>query len=262
LGKPSFAGYPRDGRASVFRYHYRDALRPSRHRTPCAGRPEDGDATLKKAAAVLEGRSERKIHVRCLTDLVVERFAMGRFEEAQSPIAEAVARGRSAEKDEWVTRAQVCGAEVEAALGNLERAIAQSQEAIARRRAMRRLGLLGHALCDLAGYLLAVDILSDATAAVRKGLPLAGAGIVIGGIATAIGLQHLDGLSDLGSYGAPYAISMAGWYAMAISAWAVGLTSRRSGRISTGAVAFYRCVQCGGSPGPDVGAIYGVVRGL
>jgi hypothetical protein len=74
-----------------------------------AGRLEDGDAALSEAAALLAGRSEQKSYVRCLTNLAVARIAMGRFEEARSLIAEAMARGRAAEADYWVLRTRSTG---------------------------------------------------------------------------------------------------------------------------------------------------------
>ena len=117
-------------------------------------------------------------------------MASGRLDDARLLISEALARGRAAGADYWVLRTLVYAAEVDAALGELDAAIVRGRETVEACRSLRRTGLLGHALCNLAGYLLERNAVDEARAALREALPLARGG-EIGSIVVAMALLHL-----------------------------------------------------------------------
>ena len=73
-------------------------------------------------------------------------------------------------------------------------AIAQAREVVGLARADRRTGLLGHALCNLAGYLIAHGDLVEAGAALHEGLPLAQES-ELDAVLLAGGVQHLAAIA-------------------------------------------------------------------
>ena len=103
-------------------------------------------------------------------------------------------RSAHSKADFWVWRARIYRAEVEFAEGQLEEAIAQAREVVSLSRTARRTGLLGHALCNLAGYLIARGDLDEAGAALREGLPLAQES-ELDAVLLAGGLQHLAAIA-------------------------------------------------------------------
>jgi predicted ATPase/DNA-binding winged helix-turn-helix (wHTH) protein len=155
-----------------------------------AGRVEEGEAALTEACALLAGSSALKSYARSLTDSAVARLIAGRTSEARSLIDRALRVGHVAGADYWGLRTLVYAAEIDFVLGDVERAIAGGRSVVARCRAQRRSGLLGHVLCNLAGYLIAGNAIDEAMAAVRESLPLAPEG-ELGSVIVALGIQHL-----------------------------------------------------------------------
>ncbi len=162
--------------------------------TRAAGSVPEGTAALEEACALLAASGGRKSYARCLTNLAIARMVAGRCEEARQLLDEALALGRAAQADFWVLRSLVYKAELEFADGHVDRAIAEARAVVALCRSMRRTGLCGHALCNLAGYLIDEGAIDEARTALREGLPLArqselGAALVAGG------LQHLAAIA-------------------------------------------------------------------
>jgi predicted ATPase/DNA-binding winged helix-turn-helix (wHTH) protein len=155
-----------------------------------AGRVEEGEVALTEACALLAGSSALKSYARSLTDSAVVRLIAGRTGDARSLIDRALRVGHIAGADYWGLRTLVYAAEIDFVLGDVERAIAGGRNVVARCRSLRRSGLLGHVLCNLAGYLIAGDALAEAIAAVKESLPLAHEG-ELGSVIVALGIQHL-----------------------------------------------------------------------
>ena len=124
----------------------------------------------------------------------IARTVGGEFEAARALLDESLAVGAHSKADFWVWRARIYKAEVEFAEGRLEEAIGQAREVVALSRAARRTGLLGHSLCNLAGYLIARGELEEAGAALREGLPLAQES-ELDAVLLAGGLQHLAAIA-------------------------------------------------------------------
>jgi tetratricopeptide (TPR) repeat protein len=160
-----------------------------------AGYLAEGVAALEEACAVLASQGRQKSYARCLTDLAIARLVAGRLGEARALIDQALDLGRAAGADFWVLRTLIYKAEVEFAEGHVGRAIAGAREVIALCRSMRRGGLRGHALCNLAGYLIAERALDEARAALREALPLAHES-ELGTALLAGGLHHLAAIAE------------------------------------------------------------------
>src|SRR6185437_13768028 len=133
----------------------------------------EGLAALEEARGHLSAAAHPKSLTLCLTNLAIARTVAGEFEVARALLDESLAVGAHSKADFWVWRARIYKAEVEFAEGQLDEAIRQAREVVSLSRAARRTGLLGHALCNLAGYLIARGDLEEAGAALREGLPLA-----------------------------------------------------------------------------------------
>ena len=133
----------------------------------------EGLAALEEGRALLSSSAQPKSYALCLTNLAIARTVAGEYEEACARLNEALAVGRRSHADFWAWRALIYRAEVQFAAGRVDEAIAGAREVVALARATRRTGLLGHALCNLAGYLIAHDEFEAADAALREGLPLA-----------------------------------------------------------------------------------------
>ena len=160
-----------------------------------AGSIEEGQAALEEARALLVvAKGQVKSYVRCLSNLGIARMVAARFNEARALLDEALSLGRAAQADFWVLRASLYRAEVEFADGNIDRAIAQMRELIPLCRAMRRTGLLGSALCNLGGYLVAAGAIDEGRSALREGLPLALEG-EIGSATLAGGVQNFAAIA-------------------------------------------------------------------
>jgi predicted ATPase/DNA-binding winged helix-turn-helix (wHTH) protein len=159
-----------------------------------AGRVADGTAALEEARDLLVASDGRKSLARCLTNLAIARMVAGRCDEARLLLDEALSLGRAAQADFWVLRTLVYKAEVEFADGHVDRAIAEARGVVALCRSMRRSGLRGHALCNLAGYLIAQGEIDEARSALREGLPLARQS-ELGTAMVAGGLQHLAAIA-------------------------------------------------------------------
>jgi predicted ATPase/DNA-binding winged helix-turn-helix (wHTH) protein len=158
------------------------------------GRLTEGLAALVEARGQLTAAAHPKSLALCLTNLAIARTVAGDFEAARGLLDESLAVGAHSKADFWVWRARIYKAEVEFAEGQLEEAIAQAREVVSLTRAARRTGLLGHALCNLAGYLIARGDLEEAGAALREGLPLAQES-ELDAVLLAGGLQHLAAIA-------------------------------------------------------------------
>jgi predicted ATPase/DNA-binding winged helix-turn-helix (wHTH) protein len=159
-----------------------------------AGQLAEGLAALEEARRQLSAASHPKSLALCLTNLAIARTVAGEFEVARTLLDESLAIGAHSRADFWVWRALIYMAEVEFAEGHLEKAITQAREVITLARAARRTGMLGHALCNLAGYLIAHEDLEEAGAALREGLPLAQES-ELDAVLLAGGLQHLAAIA-------------------------------------------------------------------
>jgi len=159
-----------------------------------AGQLAEGVAALEEARRQLSATAHPKSLALCLTNLAIARTVAGEFEAARALLDEALAVGSHSRADFWVWRALIYKAEVEFAEGHLQEAIAQAREVIALARAERRTGILGHALCNLSGYLIAHGDLEQASAALREGLPLAQES-ELDAVLLAGGLQHLAAIA-------------------------------------------------------------------
>ncbi|HVC31303.1 MAG TPA: winged helix-turn-helix domain-containing protein [Steroidobacteraceae bacterium] len=159
-----------------------------------SGQLPQGVAALEEARRLLSAAAHPKSLALCLTNLAIARTVAGEFEIARSLLDESLAVGAHSRADFWVWRALIYKAEVEFAEGQLEKAIAQAREVAALARAARRTGMLGHALCNLAGYLIAQGCLEEAGAALREGLPLAQES-ELDAVLLAGGMQHLAAIA-------------------------------------------------------------------
>ncbi|MGH8301465.1 MAG: ATP-binding protein [Steroidobacteraceae bacterium] len=158
------------------------------------GRLEEGIAALEEARGHLCAFAHPKSLALCLTNLAIARTVAGEFEVARTLLDESLAVGQHSKADFWVWRALIYKAEVAFAEGRLEEAIAQAREVVALARDARRTGLLGHALCNLAGYLIAHGDPGKAETALREGLPLAQES-ELDTVLLAGGLQHLAAIA-------------------------------------------------------------------
>ncbi len=150
----------------------------------------EGLAALEEGRALLSPSAQPKSYALCLTNLAIARTVAGEYEAARGCLDEALTVGAASHADFCAWRALIYKAEVQFAEGRIEAAIAGAREVIALARASRRTGLLGHALCNLAGYLIAHDELEPAGAALREGLPLAEES-ELDTVLIAGGMQHL-----------------------------------------------------------------------
>ena len=158
------------------------------------GQLTEGLAALEEARGHLSAAAHPKSLALCLTNLAIARTVAGEFGVARALLDEALAVGAHSGADFWVWRALIYQAEVAFAEGQVDEAIAQAREVVALCRAARRTGLLGHALCNLAGYLVARGELEEAGAALREGLPLAQES-ELDAVLLAGGLQHLAAIA-------------------------------------------------------------------
>jgi predicted ATPase/DNA-binding winged helix-turn-helix (wHTH) protein len=159
-----------------------------------AGQLAQGLAALEEARRQLDAAVHPKSLALCLTNLAIARTVAGDFDVARTVLDESLAIGAHSRADFWVWRALIYKAEVEFAEGHVQEAIAQAREVITHARAARRTGMLGHALCNLAGYLIAHGDLEEAGAALREGLPLAQES-ELDAVLLAGGLQHLAAIA-------------------------------------------------------------------
>ncbi|MGH8296099.1 MAG: ATP-binding protein, partial [Steroidobacteraceae bacterium] len=159
-----------------------------------AGQLTEGLAALEEARGLLSDLAHPKSLAVCLTNLAIARTVAGQFPAARALLDEALAGGARSGADFWVCRALIYKAEVEFAEGHVQQAIAQAREVVALTRAARRTGMLGHALCNLAGYLIAHGDLEEAGTALREGLPLAQES-ELDAVLLAGGLQHLAAIA-------------------------------------------------------------------
>ncbi|MDE2050400.1 MAG: winged helix-turn-helix domain-containing protein [Gammaproteobacteria bacterium] len=158
------------------------------------GHLSEGLAALEEARGHLSASAHPKSLALCLTNLAIARTVAGEFEVARALLDESLAVGEHSRADFWVWRALIYKAEVAFAEGRLEEAIAEAREVVALARAARRTGILGHALCNLAGYLIAHGDLGEAGRALREGLPLAQES-ELDAVLLAGGLQHLAAIA-------------------------------------------------------------------
>jgi len=154
------------------------------------GAPEEGLEALQESRRMLSAGAQPKSFALCLTNLGIAHTVAGQYEAARARLDEALAAGERSHADFWAWRALIYKAEVQFAEGRVDAAIAGAREVIALARAARRTGLLGHALCNLAGYLIAHDEIDAASAALREGLPLAEHS-ELDTVLIAGGMQHL-----------------------------------------------------------------------
>ena len=154
------------------------------------GAPGEGLEALQESRRMLSAGAQPKSLALCLTNLGIAHTVAGQYEAARARLDEALAAGERSHADFWAWRALIYKAEVQFAEGRVDAAIAGAREVIALARAARRTGLLGHALCNLAGYLIAHDEIDAASAALREGLPLAEHS-ELDTVLIAGGMQHL-----------------------------------------------------------------------
>jgi predicted ATPase len=154
------------------------------------GAPEEGLEALQESRRILSAGAQPKSFALCLTNLGIAHTVAGQYEAARARLDEALAAGERSHADFWTWRALIYKAEVQFAEGRVDAAIGGAREVIALARAARRTGLLGHALCNLAGYLIAHDEIDAASAALREGLPLAEHS-ELDTVLIAGGMQHL-----------------------------------------------------------------------
>ena len=154
------------------------------------GAPEEGLEALQESRRMLSPGEQPKSFALCLTNLGIAHTVAGQYEAARARLDEALAAEQRSHADFWAWRALIYRAEVQFAEGRIDAAIAGANEVIALARAARRTGLLGHALCNLAGYLIAHDEIDAASAALREGLPLA-EDSELDTVLIAGGMQHL-----------------------------------------------------------------------
>ncbi len=154
------------------------------------GAPEEGLEALQESRRMLSAAAQPKSFALCLTNLGIAHTVAGQYEAARARLDEALLAGERSHADFWAWRALIYKAEVQFAEGRVDAAIAGAREVIALARAARRTGLLGHALCNLAGYLIAHDEIDAASAALREGLPLA-EDSELDTVLIAGGMQHL-----------------------------------------------------------------------
>jgi tetratricopeptide (TPR) repeat protein len=158
------------------------------------GRLAEGLAALEEARGHLSAAVHPKSLTLCLTNLAIARTVAGDFEAARALLDQSLAVGAHSRADFWVWRARIYKAEVEFAEDQLEAAIGQARQVVSLSRTARRTGLLGHSLCNLAGYLIAHGELEEAGAALREGLPLAQES-ELDAVLLAGGLQHLAAIA-------------------------------------------------------------------
>jgi tetratricopeptide (TPR) repeat protein len=136
------------------------------------GASSEGLAALEEGRALLLAGAQPKSYAQCLTHLAIACIVAGEYAQAREWLDRALAIGQCAQADFWVWRVLIYKAEVEFAEGHAERAMVLAREVIDLCRTARRTGLLGHALCNLAGYLIEQGAIEEASAALREGLPL------------------------------------------------------------------------------------------
>ena len=158
------------------------------------GRLQEGLDALEEARGHLRASAHPKSLALCLTNLAIARTVAGEFAVARALLDESLALGAHSKADFWVWRALIYKAEVAFAEERLEEAVAQAREVVTLARATRRMGMLGHALCNLAGYLIARGDLEEAGTALREGLPLAQESD-LDAVLLAGGLQHLAAIA-------------------------------------------------------------------
>ena len=154
----------------------------------------EGLEALEEARTLLSAFEQPKSFALCLNNLAIARTVAGEYTEARSLLDQSLALGQHSRADFWVWRALIYKAEVEFAEGHVPEAIGQAREVVALCREARRTGLLGHALCNLAGYLIARGDLEEAGAALREGLPLAQES-ELDAVLVAGGMQHLAAIA-------------------------------------------------------------------
>ena len=154
----------------------------------------DGLEALREACASLSAIAQPKSFSQCLTNLAIGRTVAGEYNAARALLDEALEVSGHSKADFWNWRALIYKAEVEFAEGRVDEAITLAREVISLCRSVRRAGLLGHALCNLAGYLIARDAIEEASAALREGLPLAHES-ELDAVLLAGGMQHLAAIA-------------------------------------------------------------------
>ena len=133
----------------------------------------EGLETLEEGCALLSSTAQPKSFSLCLTNLAIGHTVLGEYNAARLLLDQSLEVGKHSKADFWVWRALIYKAEVEFAEGHVDAAIGLAREVVALCRRARRTGMLGHALCNLAGYLVARGAVEEAGAALREGLPLA-----------------------------------------------------------------------------------------
>ena len=154
------------------------------------GALSEGLAALEEGCGLLTAGVQPKSYALCLTNVAIAHTVAGEYAQARARLDQALAVGQHSQADFWVWRALIYKAEVQFAEGRVEEAIALAREVSELCRAARRTGLLGHALCNLAGYLIARGAIEEASAALREGLPLTEES-ELDTVLLAGGMQHL-----------------------------------------------------------------------
>ena len=154
------------------------------------GALSEGLAALEEGRGLLTAGAQPKSYALCLTNVAIAHTVAGQYAQARARLDQALAVGQHSQADFWVWRALIYKAEVQFAEGRIEEAIALAREVSELCRVARRTGLLGHALCNLAGYLIARGAIEEASAALREGLPLTEES-ELDTVLLAGGMQHL-----------------------------------------------------------------------
>ena len=153
-----------------------------------------GLEALEEACALVSATAQPKSFSLCLTNLAIGRTVAGEYDAARALLEKSLEVGEHSKADFWVWRALIYKAEVRFAEGHVDEAIALAREVVSLCRSVRRTGMLGHALCNLAGYLVARGATGEAGAALREGLPLAQES-ELDAVLLAGGLQHLAAIA-------------------------------------------------------------------
>lgn len=129
---------------------------------------DDADRALAQADEISEASAD--VRIQLLETRALVSFMRGHFEMAVRHYEELRKAQRSRGNTDAELQATLILAEIEHTRGQTSRAIANVREALAAVRALDDKGILAAVLANLAGYLIAVDDLTGAEAAIREAI--------------------------------------------------------------------------------------------
>jgi predicted ATPase/transcriptional regulator with XRE-family HTH domain len=139
------------------------------------GRYDEAQQLLAQAAERFERLGDERGQLGALWENAFVAVRSGRYADARDRLAHLVELFRSRGDLRAATQAAINLAEAEFGLGDTRGAIARGYEALAAARALDASLLVGAALQNLAGYLLAADEVGEAARCARESLELASA---------------------------------------------------------------------------------------